>query len=187
MPEVAVAVVYARPDGPARHLRYRIVGGCPCSFAYVFCHRPRLCCQRRQPTNTVTSTMIAMIASDHRRRRRFIAHPWSWSEPMHPDIPGVVPQHPLLLLGRQTPVELSPRVLLGSLDERLTKAPVQPGAALLIGSGNVPLWITHDEEGSANPRGLLRHRGSGQAPRPGVRSTSRESDPHRERTRVSAR
>jgi hypothetical protein len=33
--------------------------------------------------------------------------------------------------------------------ERLTEALVQPGAAVLIGSGDVPLWITHDDEGSA--------------------------------------
>jgi hypothetical protein len=29
------------------------------------------------------------------------------------------------------------------------EALVQPGAALRIGSGDVPLWIAHDDEGSA--------------------------------------
>jgi hypothetical protein len=43
----------------------------------------------------------------------------------------------------------SPHVHLGSLDERLTEALVQAGAALRIESGDVPLWIAHDDEGSA--------------------------------------
>ena len=64
-------------------------------------------------------------------------------------IPRIAPQHPLHLLGGQPASQPSPRVLLGSLDERLTEALVQTGAALRIGSGDVPLWITHDDEGSA--------------------------------------
>ena len=75
MPEGAVAVVDARPDGPARHLRYGVVDGCPCPFPLVACHRPCLRCQRRQTTKAAISTMIAMIASDHRRRRTFTAAP----------------------------------------------------------------------------------------------------------------
>ena len=47
--------------------------------------------------------------------------------------------------------EQSPHVLLGALDECLTKALVQAGAAPLIASGDVPLWIAHDDEGSAKP------------------------------------
>jgi len=39
VPERAVAVVDARSDGPARHLRYGIVDGCPCSFPLVLVHR----------------------------------------------------------------------------------------------------------------------------------------------------
>ena len=60
-----------------------------------------------------------------------------------------MPQDALQLLGREPASQQSPRVHLGSLDERLTKALVQTGAALLIGSGDVPLWIAHDDEGSA--------------------------------------
>jgi hypothetical protein len=44
-----------------------------------------------------------------------------------------------------------PFQLLGALDERLTKTLVRPGAALRIGSGDVPLWIAHADEGSAKP------------------------------------
>jgi hypothetical protein len=43
------------------------------------------------------------------------------------------------LLGRQPATETSPRVLLGSFDERLTQSPVQAGATLRIGSGDVRL------------------------------------------------
>ena len=47
-------------------------------------------------------------------------------------VPGtvtrVVPQHPLQLLGRQPSPQPSARVLLGSIEERLTKALVQAGA-----------------------------------------------------------
>ena len=63
----------------------------------------------------------------------------------------IAPQHPLQLLGSQSPSEQSPHVHLGSLDERLTEALVQAGGALVIGSGNVRLWIAHDDEGSAKP------------------------------------
>ena len=49
------------------------------------------------------------------------------------DVAGVVPQDALQLLGRQPATEPSPRVLLGSLDERLAEALVQAVAALLIG------------------------------------------------------
>jgi hypothetical protein len=64
-------------------------------------------------------------------------------------IARVAPQHPLQLLGRQPASKQSPHVHLGALDERRTQALVQTGAALPIGSGDVPLWITHDDEGSA--------------------------------------
>ena len=64
-------------------------------------------------------------------------------------ISGIAPQQPFQLLGRQPAPETSPHVHLGSLDERLTKTLVQAGAALRIGSGDVPLWIAHDDEGSA--------------------------------------
>ena len=47
--------------------------------------------------------------------------------------------------------EQLPRVDLSSLDERLTEALVQAGAAVGIGSGNVRLRITDDDEGSAKP------------------------------------
>jgi hypothetical protein len=43
-------------------------------------------------------------------------------------IPRVSPEHPLQLLAGQTAPEPSPRLLLGSRDERLTKALVQAGA-----------------------------------------------------------
>ena len=62
-----------------------------------------------------------------------------------------MPRDPLQLLGRQPAPEPSSRVLLGTRDERLTEALVQAGATVVIGSGNVPLWITHDDEGSAKP------------------------------------
>ena len=61
----------------------------------------------------------------------------------------VAPQRPLQLLGRQAAPEPSPRVLFGSRDERSPEALVQAGESRLIGSGNVRLWITHDDEGSA--------------------------------------
>ena len=61
----------------------------------------------------------------------------------------IPPQHSLQLLGREPASQQSPHVHLGSLDERLTEAPVQPGATLVIGSGYVRLSITHDDEGSA--------------------------------------
>jgi hypothetical protein len=64
-------------------------------------------------------------------------------------ITRVVPQGPLQLLGREPASQHSPHVHLGALDERLTEALVQAGAALRIGSGDVPLWIAHDDEGSA--------------------------------------
>ena len=60
-----------------------------------------------------------------------------------------MPQDPLQLLGSQSASESSSRVRLGSRDERLTEALVQAGAAPLIGSGDMPLWIAHDDEGSA--------------------------------------
>jgi hypothetical protein len=47
--------------------------------------------------------------------------------------------------------EQSPHVLLGALDECLTKALVQTGEARLIPVGNVRLRIAYDEEGSAKP------------------------------------
>jgi hypothetical protein len=62
-----------------------------------------------------------------------------------------VPQHPLQLLGSQSPPETSPRVLLGSLDERLTEALVQGGAAVVSRFHDVRLRIAHDDEGSAKP------------------------------------
>jgi hypothetical protein len=71
--------------------------------------------------------------------------------PSVPHVPRIAPQHPLQLLGREPTSQHSPRVFLGSLDERLAKALVQPGAALRIGCGDVPLWIAHDDEGSAKP------------------------------------
>ena len=64
-------------------------------------------------------------------------------------ITRIPPQHSLQLLGREPPTQPPPRVRLGSVDERLTEALVQAGAAPLIGSGDVPLWIAHDDEGSA--------------------------------------
>ena len=60
-----------------------------------------------------------------------------------------MPQDALQLLGREPASQQSPHVHLGALDERLTEALVQPGAALRIGSGDVPLWIAHDNESSA--------------------------------------
>jgi hypothetical protein len=59
-------------------------------------------------------------------------------------VPRIPPQHPLQLLGRQPAPETSPRVLLGSLDERLTKALVQAGVAFDSSFRKVPLRITHD-------------------------------------------
>src|ERR1035437_5924736 len=70
----------------------------------------------------------------------------------HPTLPPlwqiarVAPQHPLQLLDSQSPSETSPRVFLGSVDERLTEALVQPGAAVVVGSGDVPFWIAYDDE-----------------------------------------
>ena len=64
-------------------------------------------------------------------------------------VPRISPQHPLQLLGREPASQQSPHVHLGALDERLTEALVQAGAAPLIGSGDMPLWIAHDDEGSA--------------------------------------
>jgi hypothetical protein len=49
-------------------------------------------------------------------------------------VAGVVPQHPLELLGGQPATEPPPRVLLGSRDERLTEALVEAGAAVVIGA-----------------------------------------------------
>jgi hypothetical protein len=60
-----------------------------------------------------------------------------------------MPQDALQLLGRQPASQRSPHVHLGALDERRTQVLVQPGAAPLIGSGDVPLWIAYDDEGSA--------------------------------------
>ena len=71
-------------------------------------------------------------------------------------ITRIPPQHSLQLLGREPPTQPPPRVGLGSLDECLTKALIQMGETLLIAFGNVRLRICHDDEGSANPRGLLR-------------------------------
>jgi hypothetical protein len=70
--------------------------------------------------------------------------------PSVPHVPRIAPQHLLQLLGHQPASKQSPRVDLGSLDERLTEALVQAGAAVGIGSGNVRLRIT-DDEGSAKP------------------------------------
>ena len=64
---------------------------------------------------------------------------------------GIPPQDALQLLGREPASQQSPHVHLGALDECLAEAPVQAGAAVLIGSGDVPLWIAHDDEGSAKP------------------------------------
>ena len=69
--------------------------------------------------------------------------------PSVPHVPRIAPQHPLQFLGSQSPSEQSPHVHLGSLDERLTEALVQASAALVTGSSNVRLRITHDDEGSA--------------------------------------
>jgi hypothetical protein len=67
------------------------------------------------------------------------------------NVPRMPPQYALPLLGRQPTTEPSPRVLLGSCDERMTEALVQASTALRIESGDVPLWIAHDDEGSAKP------------------------------------
>jgi hypothetical protein len=58
-------------------------------------------------------------------------------------VPRLPPQYPLKLLRRQPANEPSPRVLLGSLDERLTEALVQAGGAVLIGLGEVPVCFVH--------------------------------------------
>jgi len=71
--------------------------------------------------------------------------------PVGPPRPRIAPQHPLQFLGSQSPSERSPHVHLRSLDERLAEALVQASAAGRIGSGDVPLWIAHDDEGSAKP------------------------------------
>jgi len=78
-------------------------------------------------------------------------------------IPGIAPQHPLQLLGRQPATEPSPRVLLGSLDERLSTAFVQAGAAVVVGCGDMPVWIAHDDDALSlePPPGLRVARRSG--------------------------
>jgi hypothetical protein len=58
-----------------------------------------------------------------------------------------MPEDPLQLLGRQPAPEPTPRVLLGSLEERLAEAPVQAFAALLIAARDAPFWFAHDDEG----------------------------------------
>ena len=73
VPERPIAVVDARPDGPARHLRDGVVDGCPDALPLVVCHRPRLRSRTRQTTNAAISTVTAMIARDQRTRRQFIA------------------------------------------------------------------------------------------------------------------
>jgi hypothetical protein len=80
MPEGVVAVIDARPDGPARHPHHGVVDRCPCAFPLVVCHRPRLRSQRRQATNAAISTVTATSASDQRRRRQFTAAPLVMTE-----------------------------------------------------------------------------------------------------------
>jgi len=83
-----------------------------------------------------------------------VARVWAARQSLLPalrQIARISPQHPLHLLGCQPASKQSPHVHLGSLDERLAKALVQASAALRIGSGDVPLWIAHDDEGSAKP------------------------------------
>jgi len=75
MPEGVVAVVDAWPNDPARHLRQSVVDGRPCVLPHFVCHRPRLRSRARQTTNAAISMVNAMVASDHRRRRRFTSAP----------------------------------------------------------------------------------------------------------------
>ena len=57
-------------------------------------------------------------------------------------------------LGREPASQQSPHVHLGALDERLTEAPVEAGAALAGGFGSRLVWINHDHEDSdCLPRG----------------------------------
>jgi hypothetical protein len=130
VPEVAVAVVDARPDGPARHLRYGVVDGCPCPFPLVVCHRPRLLCQRRQTTKAAISTMIAMIASNHRSRRTFTSAPLIRTgtyASCQPNVAGVAPQDAFQLLKSQATTPTPPGVRLGPDEELQTQPSVQRG------------------------------------------------------------
>jgi hypothetical protein len=69
-------------------------------------------------------------------------------------IARVLPQDALQLLGRQAASQQPPHVHLRALDERRTEALVQSGAAAVIGLSDVPLWITHDDEGSGRARSV---------------------------------
>jgi hypothetical protein len=90
------------------------------------------------------------VPTDGRSRIAWTGPEGLWL-PVLRQIARITPQHALQLLARQPAPQQSPHVHLGSLDERLTKALVQTGAALRIGSGDVRLWIAHDDEGSAKP------------------------------------
>jgi hypothetical protein len=60
------------------------------------------------------------------------------------------------LLGRQPASEPPLRVLLGSVDERLTKALVQASAAVVSRFSDVPLWIAHADEGAVDEKPTSR-------------------------------
>jgi hypothetical protein len=66
-----------------------------------------------------------------------------------PDVPRIPSQHPLQLLGRQASTEPSPRVLLGSLDERPAEVPVQALAAVVIGVILVNAVVIHERRVAA--------------------------------------
>ncbi len=59
-----------------------------------------------------------------------------------------MPEDALQLLGGQPATEPSPRVRLGSLDEHLTKALVQAGAALVRRIRMSPFAVFHETQGS---------------------------------------
>ena len=48
------------------------------------------------------------------------------------------------------------RVILGAVDERLTKALVQASAAVVSRFSDVPLWIAHADEGAVDEKPTSR-------------------------------
>jgi hypothetical protein len=76
-----------------------------------------------------------------------------------PYIAGIVLHDALQLFGRQPAPEASPRVVLGSGDERLTEALVQAGALFISRFHDVPLWVTYDDKVVAVSRAPARTAG----------------------------
>ena len=106
---------------------------------------PPLVLRVESPMRRLTRAAVAvLIVADHSTTGRS-GTPEPFGVPPRRDVrrsgrPSCAPPRPpgsarapLQLLSRQPPTELLPRMLLGSFDERLAEALVQPGAAVLGG------------------------------------------------------